>query len=291
MCEYCIEEIILKFIPRTIFYDENNQEIAIIIPDAYMQESDSLEDAIKIANKCKYYHITRTTFLCRMIETIVFKGYDQNLYIQYKNLYHHSELKNRPLYKNIFNIINDKSTYSSLKNWTSAGKILTQKIIKSTLEYYIEWWIDEMDAQHRDNNKIVLQKIEDFENIFPATYYSLCQSIKHGQNIKLIEKIALKCPGLRRPSQYAADDLWLQRRALHACIAKKGSHFLISNIADISENHIHYILAKFYFSIAEIYNIKERYISTLKNSNDPDITSQLLIENLSNIITKYHNKI
>ena len=148
-----------------------------------------------------------------------------------------------------------------------------------------------MIAQHLDNNKNLLQKIEDFENIFPATYYSLCQSIKHAQNMKLIKKIALKCPGLRRPSQYAADDLWLQRRALNACIARKGFHFLMSNIANISENHINYILAKFNFSIDEIHNIKEKYMSTLKNRNKPDTTSQLLIENLNNIITKHQIKI
>ena len=133
-------------------------------------------------------------------------------------------------------------------------------------------------------NRAIEEKIDIFELIFPAVFFSLCFSIKNKINTHLVEKIALKCPGQGRKTHFACNDLWLQRKALIACVKNQGHNFLIKHLEIISENHIHYILAKFQFDINIIKIILNDFIKFSSIHARSDWTYKMMVNKLHDIL-------
>lgn len=288
MCCHCIEEYILAFIPGTIFFEENSTNLIESLPDGYLQESSDLNIAINFIKKSEYFFNTNKIFLCKMFELFIENKFDINIYELYLQNY---DIKDNS--RNIQNsdFINYFRNISNFKSETLWRKFInsenTEINSESILAHYSEWWIDELEDKIHDQdmlNEAIKEKLEEFELIFPAVFFSLCLSIKNNTNQKLIEKIAIKCPGCGQSNHLACNDLWLQRKALTACVKIQGHHFFLKHLEKISENHIHYILAKFKFRIDIIQKIKIKYINYSHNSATQDRITTILIENLNHII-------
>lgn len=288
MCCYCIEEYILSLIPGTIFYEEDNTDLIEAIPDGYLQETSDLETAIKLTKSSQYFSMTKTIYLCKLIEKFINDKFNEKSYSLYVKNYRFKEKHKFNSNNTFINFFHNNSNFNSEKKWINfIESKSTRNNIKLILKYYTKWWIDELEYRVIDINRADSAKSEDleqFEFIFPAVFFSLCLSIKMKENQKIIEKIALKCPAQGRKHHFACNDLWLQRKALTSCVDIQGHHFIIDNIEKISENHIHYILAKSKFSIDNVQEIRDAYIKFSPNISNPDRSTKILLENFDRVL-------
>lgn len=289
MCCHCIEEYILAFIPGTIFFEENSTDLIETLPDGYLQESSDLNIAINFIKKSEYFSTTNKIFLCKIFEFFIENEFDINIYELYLQNYEIKDNSRKIQDSDFINYFHNISNFKSATLWKKfVNRKNTEINSESILAHYSEWWIDELEDKMHDQdmlNEAIKEKLEEFELIFPAVFFSLCLSIKKNTNQKLIEKIAIKCPGCGQNNHLACNDLWLQRKALTACVMMQGYQFILSNIDKITENHIHYILAKFELRTENIQFIKDIHTKYSSNISNPDRISKILLDNFDRLLS------
>ena len=94
-----------------------------------------------------------------------------------------------------------------------------------------------------------------FDSLYPAISFALSYIIHHHSDSEIIQKIALT--NLEDAPDMWGKDLWLQRRAMIACVRHNGLVFVTENLNQIRYELIYYVLLKTDTNPAELKKLKE----------------------------------
>src|SRR5690606_584577 len=108
-------------------------------------------------------------------------------------------------------------------------------------------------TDHIDNT--TLAEWNKFDSLYPAVSFSLSFNIHHHSDAGIIQKIAVT--NLEDVPDMWGKDLWLQRRAMIACVKRIGLSFIVDNLSQIRYELIYYILLKTSNDPAELIKLKE----------------------------------
>ena len=140
------------------------------------------------------------------------------------------------------------------------------------LNSYYDWWllgigkeksepevrIEEIEIlDHIDNT--TLAEWNKFDALYPAISFALSYIINHDSDSEIIQKIALT--NLEDAPDTWGKDLWLQRRAMIACVKRTGFSFIVDNLSQIRYELIYYVLLKADTSHAELNQLREAVLS------------------------------
>lgn len=131
------------------------------------------------------------------------------------------------------------------------------------LNSYYDWWllgigkeksepevrIEEIEIlDHIDNT--TLAEWNKFDVLYPAVSFALSYIINNHSDAVIIQRVALT--DMEDAPDTWGKDLWLQRRAMIACVKRNGLTFIMDNLYQIRYELIYYVLLKATIYSAEL---------------------------------------
>ena len=106
---------------------------------------------------------------------------------------------------------------------------------------------------------VPLAEWKKFDSLYPAISFALSYIINYHSDSEIIQKIALT--NLEDAPDTWGKDLWLQRRAMIACVKRNGAAFIVYNLNQIRYELIYYVLLKDGANPRELNKLKEAILS------------------------------
>lgn len=121
-----------------------------------------------------------------------------------------------------------------------------------------------------------------FQALYPTLFFALSYLINHHSDSDIIRKIALT--NLKDGADIWTKDLWLQRRAMIACVKREGFSLIVDNLSQIRYELIYYILLKVTINPTELSILKaairseqgDRLIGTVEREHLFELVDQLV---------------
>ena len=262
MCGYCMEDVYAldfasePYMPRELDLDAFN------IPQ-YLQEHFDLAEALQEAGRVGSSPDLVVIARCRMYERFLRDGFDPKAWDVASAAFGsvtaeaHLETDAFGPWADIGRRLLARDVCSSQQAWNACISDSSQLLAASgrCLEAYIAWWID--GAEPRPSASAAglrLAEVTDptentpaaerdrFHRRFPCVFFSLCVLAAHGERWDLVLRVALDTPD--GVPDFAANDLWLQRTALIACIRRFGFDFARRHVSKLREELVYYVLLR-----------------------------------------------
>lgn len=162
------------------------------------------------------------------------------------------------------------------------------------MNFYHDWWLLGIGKEKSEpEERIEGTEVEDssvsatlaewnkFHTMYPAISFALSYIINHHSDSEIIQKIALT--NLEDVPDTWGKDLWLQRRAMIACVKRTGLSFIVDNLSQIRYELIYYILLKTDANHIELNKLKEAILSEDEHSMWGMMVSEHIIELLDTL--------
>ena len=258
MCGYCIEKNMFDLLGQEVISGapaQMDQDDAMII-EPYAQETNFLMHTLKYARNLEMEQEVLYILHCRALEEIAVRpdsamksSLPQMTLVKHYHAYQNfirsrfnpSVIKNRLPCSSLAFLYSPEFVFAHDK-WS--GFLFHENLLQQCselLHFYHSWWLVGQDQEKNDLNKRmeetgVCDPIEDisdeewdrFYDLFPAVYFALVYAGQYGQDLSLIEKIALTHPN--GVPHFPGFDLWIARKAYMIVLQKKGVSFVFENM-------------------------------------------------------------
>ncbi|MBX3618249.1 hypothetical protein [Nitrosomonas sp.] len=243
---------------------------------SYLQESDDIKTEIQRLEDPNNPASLIDLAFCRLYDHYFEHGFDVALFntlqvkfghVAVKSYFARRRSSSSEIFKaelNNINLLNDEVCWNEF----IADK---ERILKNSLDLlnsYHDWWLlgigkEKSDPDERIEETGIMDPIDNttlaewnrFDALYPAISFALSYIINHHSDAEITQKIALT--NLEDVPDTWGKDLWLQRRAMTACVQRNGLKFIIENLGQIRYELIYYVLLKTDANPAELKNLKE----------------------------------
>ncbi len=272
MCGYCYEGIMLHVV-ETGYRGTQGYRFS------YLQESDDIKTEIQQLEDPNNPKSLIELAFCRLYDHYFEHGFDVELFniLQEKFGYEavQAYLTRRQACSSAFKAeLSDINLLSDEACW---NRFISDKerILKNALDLlnvYHDWWLlgigkekSDPDEQieefgildHVDNT--TLAEWNKFDALYPAISFALSYFINHHSDSEIIQKIALT--NLEDAPDMWGKDLWIQRKAMIACVKSGGLSFIVNYLNQIRYELIYYVLLKADTNSAELNQLREAVLS------------------------------
>ena len=272
MCGYCYEGIMLHVV-------ETGHRGTKGYRFSYLQESDDIKTEIQQLEDPNNPEPLIDLAFCRLYDHYFIHGFDVELFNILQDKFGHAAvqayLTRRQACSSAFkaelsniNLLRDEACW----NQFVADK---EKILKNAMELlnsYYDWWLlgigkEKGEHDERIEETGIMDHIDDttlaewnkFDALYPAISFALSFIIHHHCDSEIIQKIALT--NMEDAPDMWGKDLWLQRRAMIACVRRSGLSFIVDNLSQIRYELVYYVLLKSDTSPAELNQLKRAVLS------------------------------
>jgi hypothetical protein len=246
---------------------------------SYLQESDDIKTEIQQLEDPNNPKSLIELAFCRLYDHYFEHGFDVELFniLQEKFGYEavQAYLTRRQACSSAFKAeLSDINLLSDEACW---NRFISDKerILKNALDLlnvYHDWWLlgigkekSDPDEQieefgildHVDNT--TLAEWNKFDALYPAISFALSYFINHHSDSEIIQKIALT--NLEDAPDMWGKDLWIQRKAMIACVKSGGLSFIVNYLNQIRYELIYYVLLKADTNSAELNQLREAVLS------------------------------
>ena len=189
------------------------------------------------------------------------------------------------------NLLSDEACWNRL----IANK---EKILKNALDllnFYHDWWLlgigkeksfpdEQIEGTEIEDSSVsaTLAEWNKFHAIYPAISFALSYIIYHHSDSEVIQKIALT--NLEDAPDTWGKDLWLQRRAMIACVKRYGFPFIVGNLSQIRYELIYYVLLKTDTNSAELEKLKEAILAENEHPMQGVMESEHILKLMEKLI-------
>lgn len=272
MCGYCYEGIMLHVV-------ETGHRGTKGYRFSYLQESDDIKTEIQHLEDPNNPEPLIDLVFCRLYDHYFAHGFDIELFNILQDKFGHAAvqayLTRRQACSSAFktelsniNLLSDEACW----NRFIADEKNNLRNALDLLNFYHGWWLlgigkekSEPEEQieefgisdHIDNT--TLAEWNKFDTLYPAISFALSYIIHHHRDLEIIQKIALT--NLEDVPDMWGKDLWLQRKAMIACVQRDGLVFVTENLSQIRYELIYYVLLKETINSAELKKLKEAILA------------------------------
>lgn len=272
MCGYCYEGIMLHVV-------ETGHRGTKGYRFSYLQESDDIKTEIQQLEDPNNPEPLIDLAFCRLYNHYFVYGFDVELFNILQDKFGHAAVKGyltrRQSSSSAFkaelsniNLLRDEACW----NQFIADKESIHKNAMDLLNLYYDWWLLGIDKEKSDPDErieefgildhidnTILAEWNKFDAIYPAISFALSYIINYHSDSEIIQKIALT--NLEDAPDTWGKDLWLQRRAMIACVKRNGAAFIVNNLSQIRYELIYYVLLKTDANSAELKKLKEAILA------------------------------
>ncbi|MDP1678671.1 MAG: hypothetical protein Q8L02_00850 [Candidatus Nitrotoga sp.] len=270
---------------------------------SYLQESDDIKTEIQQLEDPNNPEPLIDLAFCRLYDHYFEHGFDVELFniLQEKFGYAavQAYLTRRQISTSAFKA--ELSDINLLRDEACWNRFIADKerILKNALDmlnFYHDWWllgigkeksepkeqIEEFGIlDHVDNT--TLAEWNKFDALYPAISFALSYIINHHSDSEIIQRIALT--NLEDAPDTWGKDLWLQRRAMIACVKRNGLTFIGDNLNQIRYELIYYILLKADANPIELNKLKEAILSEAEHPLPGIMESEHIIELIDSVVS------
>lgn len=295
MCGYCYEGIMLHVV-------ETGHRGTKGYRFSYLQESDDIKTEIQQLEDPNNPEPLIDLAFCRLYDHYFAHGFDVELFNILRDKFEHEAvqayLERRQAGSSAFkaelsniNLLNDEVCWNEF----IADKERNLKNSLELLSFYQDWWLlgigkEKSDPLQRMEQTGIMDPIDNttlaewnkFDALYPAISFGLSFIINHHSDAEIIQKIALT--NLEDVPDTWGKDLWLQRRAMIACVQRNGIKFIIENLGQIRYELIYYVLLKTDTSPAELKNLKEVILAEDDHPTQGMMESEHIIELMEKLV-------
>jgi hypothetical protein len=273
MCGYCYEGIMLHVV-ETGYRNSKGYRFS------YLQESDDIKTEIQQLEDPNNPKSLIDLALCRLYDHYFTHGFDVELFNILQDKFGHAAVQayltrrqasSSEIFKaelSNFNLLSDEACW----NRFIADQERILKNAMGLLNFYHDWWLLGIGKEKSEPDKRVeefgiLDHIDNtalaewnrFDALYPAISFALSFIIHHHCDSEIIQKFALT--NLEDAPDTWGKDLWLQRRAMIACVKRTGLIFITENLNQIRYELIYYALLKIDGNPIELNRLKEVILS------------------------------
>jgi hypothetical protein len=295
MCGYCYEGIVLHVV-ETGHRGEQGYRFS------YLQESDDIKTEIQQLEDPNNPELLIDLAFCRLYDHYFSHGFDVDLFNILQDKFGHaavqSYLGRRQACSSAFQA--ELSDINLLSNEACWNQFIADKerILKNSLDllnFYYDWWLlgigkEKSEPLQRMEQTGIMDPIDNttlaewnkFDALYPAVSFALSYLINHHSDSDIIQKIAFT--NLEDVPDIWTKDLWLQRRAMVACVKRDGFSLIVDNFSQIRYELIYYVLLKSPINPAELSTLKaailleqgDRMIGTVEREHLFELMDQLI---------------
>ena len=273
MCGYCYEGIMLYVV-------ESGQRYTKGYRFSYLQETDDLKTEIEQLEDPNNPESLIDLAFCRLYDHYFAHGFDVELFNILLAKFGHGAVqayltRRQACSSEIFkaelsniNLLNDEACW----NQFVADKETILKNALDLLSLYYDWWLlgngkEKNDPEERIEDTGIMDHIDNttlaewkkFDALYPAISFALSYIINNHSDSEIIQRIALT--NLEDAPDTWGKDLWLQRKAMIACVKRHGLAFIVENLNQIRYELIYYVLLKTETNPIELNTLKEAILS------------------------------
>ena len=269
MCGYCYEGIMLHVV-------ETGHRGTKGYRFSYLQESEDIKTEIQRLEDPNNPEQLIDLAFCRLYNHYFAYGFNVELFNILQDRFGHQAVqaylaRRQASSSEIFKAeLSDINLLSDAKCWNQfiANEERVLKNSLGLLNSYHDWWLlgngkEKSDPDERIEETGIMDPIDNttlaewnrFDTLYPAISFALSYIINQYNDSEIIQKIALT--NLEDVPDTWGKDLWLQRRAMIACVQRNGIKFIIENLGQIRYELIYYVLLKTDTNPAELKNLKE----------------------------------
>lgn len=289
MCGYCYEGIVLHVV-------ETGHRGTKGYRFSYLQESDDIKTEIKQLEDPNNPEPLIDLVFCRLYDHYFAHGFDIELFNILQGKFGHEAvlayLTRRQASSSAFkaelsnlNLLSDEACW----NQFIADEKNNLRNALDLLNFYHGWWLlgigkekSEPEEQieefgisdHIDNT--TLAEWNKFDALYPAISFALSYILNHDSNSEIIQRIALT--NMENAPDIWGKDLWLQRKAMIACVKRNGLAFIVDNLSLIRYELIYYVLLKIDTNPAELNKLKGAILSEEEHLMQGMMESEHIIE-------------
>jgi len=272
MCGYCYEGIVL-YVVETGHRGTKGYRFS------YLQESDDIKTEIQQLEDPNIPEPLIDLAFCRLYDHYFTHGFDVELFNVLQDKFGHEAvdayLTKRQAGTSVFkaelsniNLLSDEAYW----NQFIADK---ENILNNALDlmnFYQDWWLlgigkEKSDPDERIEETGIMDHIDNttlaewnkFDTLYPAISFALSCIINHDRDSEIIQKIALT--NMEDAPDMWGKDLWLQRRAMIACLKRNGLSFIPANLCQVRYELIYYVLLKTDINPAELNALRDAVLS------------------------------
>ena len=296
MCGYCYEGIMLHVV-------ETGQRGTKGYRFSYLQESEDIKTEIQQLEDPNNPEPLIDLAFCRLYDHYFAHGFDVELFNILQDKFGHEAIQAyltrrqassgeilKAELSNI-NLLNDEVSWNEF----IADK---ERILKNSLEllnFYHDWWLlgigkEKSEPHQRMEQTGIMDPIDNttlaewnkFDALYPAISFALSYIINHHNDAGIIQKIALT--NLEDAPDMWSKDLWLQRRAMIACVQRDGLSFIMNNLNQIRYELIYYILLKIDTSSTDLKKLKEAILTEDEHPMQGMMESEHIIELMNKFV-------
>lgn len=296
MCGYCYEGIMLHVV-------ETGYTGTKAYRFSYLQESDDIKTEIQQLEDPNNPEPLIDLAFCRLYDHYFAYGFDVELFNILRDKFGHEAvqayLERRQVGSSIFNA--EFSDVNLLTNEACWNRFIADKerILKNSLDLlnsYHDWWLLGIGKEKSEPEEQIEETgIEDpivsatlaewnkFHALYPALSFALSYLINHHSDSDIIQKIALT--NLEDVPDIWTKDLWLQRRAMIACVKRDGFSLIVDNLSQIRYELIYYVLLKVDSKPAELDMLKQAILAMDKHPMLGMMESEHIIELIDRLVS------
>ena len=289
MCGYCYEGIMLHVV-------ETGQRGTKGYRFSYLQESEDIKTEIQQLEDPNNPEPLINLAFCRLYDHYIANGFDIELFNILQDKFGHVAIKSyfarmqaspsafKAELSNI-NLLNDEACW----NQFIADKERVFRNSLDLLNFYYDWWLlgigkEKSEPLQRMEQTGIMDPIDNttlaewnkFDALYPALSFALSYIVHHHRDSEIIQKIALT--NLEDVPDMWGKDLWLQRKAMIACVQRDGLMFITENLGQIRYELIYYVLLKTDTNLHELNKLKEAILSEDEHPMRGMMESEHIIE-------------
>ena len=296
MCEYCYESAMLYFVA-------SGQRHGIYSRFAYLEEADDLKTEIEQLEDPNNPELLIDLAFCRLYDHYLSHGFDAGLFNILRNKFGQEAVqaylaKRQACHNDLF-----RAELSQIELLTDEARwnrfmVDQERIHNQALELlnsYYDWWVlgigkekEKRKPNSIDKNLLIPDELittgaewDKFHALYPALFFALSYLINHRSDSDIIRKIALT--NLKDGVDIWTKDLWLQRKAMIACVKREGFSLIVENLSQIRYELIYYVLLRSTINPAELSTLKaailaeqhDRLIGTVEREHLFELMGQL----------------
>ncbi|MDO8894088.1 hypothetical protein [Nitrosomonas sp.] len=246
---------------------------------SYLQESDDIKTEIQQLEDPNNPEPLIDLAFCRLYDHYFALGFDVELFNILQNKFGHAAvqayLTKRQAGSSAFKA--ELSNINMLRDEACWNQFIADKerIFRNSLDLlnsYYDWWLlgigkEKSEPEEQIEEFSILDHIDNttlaewnkFDALYPAISFALSYIINRHSGAEIISKIALT--NLEDVPDMWGKDLWLQRRAMIACVQHDGLAFIVDNLNKIRYELIYYVLLKADTNPIELNQLRKAVLS------------------------------
>ncbi len=296
MCGYCYEGIMLHVV-------ETGHRGTKGYRFSYLQESDDIKTEIQQLEDPNNPEPLIDLAFCRSYDHYFAHGFNVELFNILQDKFGHEAIQaylTRRQASSSEILKAELSDINLLRDAKCWNRVIADKerILKNSLDlldFYHDWWLlgigkEKSEPLQRMEQTGIMDPIDNttlaewnkFDALYPAISFALSYIINHHVDSEIIQKIALT--NLEDVPDMWGKDLWLQRRAMIACVKRTGLSFITENLGQIRYELIYYVLLKTDTNPAELNKLREVILAEDGHPMQGMMESEQIIELMEKLV-------